>query len=435
MSRNVRTPKVVADPIHGIIDIRPVLAMVETEEFQALGDKRQLGMAYLTFPSATHSRKAHSLGSYQATRDLADRWIEFGFINKKEADALAGYALYHDIGHPAFSHVTEALCPPPAGIDGMSMNAALSLEIIRKRRKEIEACGIDFKLLESFAHRKNPLYLAVSDKNLGMEKLDYLERDGLSTILGKPVGLSYLRNHIYFIKGAIAVDEKVVDAAIEAQNFYLKMYKNVYLRKTSAIAQRMLQKMTHRLILAGEIEASDLVRFTDSELLGIMLRSNDETVRAMYSLLKTRDLYREAIVMRPERFADLETRPGKPVRTLAVKGSEMKRLIHAPTLRSTNQERLTALEEAVAGAAGLPAGSVLIAPIVTPERFEAQDILVYRGEGRSPASLRARYPAHFKNIEEVAEDYLTFRVCTTEEHREKLSSPNVAKKIFRMIVG
>src|SRR5271170_8087715 len=121
----MKSPKVIADPIYGITDIRQVLPMVETPEFQALGDKRQLGMAYLTFPSATHTRKAHSLGAYHATRELMKGWLELGFVNRREADALAGYALYHDIGHPAFSHVTEPLCKMPAGIKNMSVNSAL----------------------------------------------------------------------------------------------------------------------------------------------------------------------------------------------------------------------------------------------------------------------------------------------------------------------
>src|SRR5258708_8595623 len=210
MSKKINTPKVVADPVYGIIDIRPVLAMVETEEFQTLGDKRQLGMAHLTFPSATHTRKAHSLGSYHATRELADQWIKLGFINKKEGDALAGYALYHDIGHPAFSHVTEPLCPVPKGMKGMSTNSALSLAIIRERRREIEACGIDFKLLLKIASHKHPLHTAVSDKNLGTEKLDYLERDGLATILSRPVGIPYLRHHLYFTGSGIPIYQKVM---------------------------------------------------------------------------------------------------------------------------------------------------------------------------------------------------------------------------------
>ena len=214
MAKTSRTPKVVADPIYGIIDIRPVLPMVETEEFQILGDKRQLGMAYLTFPSATHSRKAHSLGSYHATRELADRWIKRGFINATQANALAGYALYHDIGHPAFSHVTENLCAQPKGTKGMSINSALSFKFIQKLKKNIEACGIDFTLLERMAHHENPLADAVGDKNLGMEKLDYLERDGFFTILSRPVGVDYLRQHIYFIDGRLAIDEKAIETRL-----------------------------------------------------------------------------------------------------------------------------------------------------------------------------------------------------------------------------
>src|SRR3989344_8222021 len=143
MRKQITAPKVVADPIYGIIDVRPVLPMIETKEFQALSDKRQLGMSYLTFPSATHSRKAHSLGAYHATRELADRWISLGLIKEEEGDALAGYALYHDIGHQAFSHVTEDLCVPKREIEGLDANDILSLEIIESLKGAVEECGIN----------------------------------------------------------------------------------------------------------------------------------------------------------------------------------------------------------------------------------------------------------------------------------------------------
>ncbi len=435
------SPKVVADPVYGIIDIRPVLAMVDTPEFQALGDKRQLGMSYLTFPSATHSRKAHSLGAYHATRTLADRWIRRKFITPREGDALSGYALYHDIGHPAFSHVTEILCPMPRGISSaearrMSVNAALSLDVIRRRRREIEACGIDFALLESLARYANPLHLAVSDKNLGMEKLDYLERDGLSTILSRPVGVDYLREHIYFTDGRLVIDEKVADNAIEVQDFYLKMYKNVYLRKASAIAQRMLQKMTYRMIAAGELSGADLLGLTDSELVGLMRLSREPLVQTMYDRFKTRDLYREAIVIRPKRFMDAEAKSqrAKGTTVFGAGKSEIARLAGSPALRATNQSGLSAIEDRIAEAAHIPQGSVLLAPITSTNRFEAQDILIYRGARKKPASLKARYPAHFKNIDEVAETYLAFRVCAPERHRKTLSAPRVARKVVGMLM-
>lgn len=433
--RPMGPPKVVADPLYGIIDIRPVLGMVETREFQALGDKRQLGMAYLTFPSATHTRKAHSLGAYHATRELADLWMKRGFVNDREADALAGYALYHDIGHPAFSHVTEPLCRVSGLKKDMSVNGALSLEIIHRSRKEIEQSGIDFKLMEAMAAHKNPLYLAVSDKNLGMEKLDYLERDGLFTILSRPVGVEYLRHHIYFIDGSLAIDEKVIDNAIELQNYYLKIYKNVYLRKTSAIAQRMLQKMTHRLIRAGEISHHDLVDLTDSELIGIMRVSKDPMVNALYSLLRERNLFREAIVIRPQKFARVEMKSGKDITVFGTGEAAIRKLSSERSFRPENQEGLESLESAIADIAGLPEENVLVAPIHSTERFEGKDVLIYEGRGKKLASLRARYPAHFKNIEEVAESYLAFRVCTTEKYRKRLSSPKIAKKIFELVTG
>jgi uncharacterized protein len=434
-----KTPKVIADPIYGIIDIRPVLKMVEAEEFQALGDKRQLGMASLVFPSATHTRKAHSLGAYHATRELADWWIKRGFVNRREGDALAGYALYHDIGHPALSHVTEPLCAMPAGIRGMSANSALSLAIIRRRRREIEACGIDFSLLEALASHQNPLHVAVSDKNLGAEKLDYLERDGLMTILSRPVGVAYLRQHIYFVKhgtkSGLAIDEKVVDTAIETQNFYLKMYKNVYLQKTSAIAQRMVQKMTHHLILTNELSPVDLPNLTDSELFGMMRLSKDPIVREFYRLLRRRDLFREAIVIRPKGFVHAEARAGKNIAIFGATNRILRKLAANPRFALANQTGLEAAEGTIAKLASLPPQSVLVVPVISGERFEAKDIMIYQGEGKAPASLKARYPAHFKNSEEIAQTYLAFRVCTTEKYRAKLSAPRTARKVFELLTA
>jgi len=433
MNKASKSPKVIADPIYGIIDIRPVLPMVETEEFQALGDKRQLGMAYLTFPSATHTRKAHSLGAYHATRELADRWLKRGFVNRAQADALAGYALYHDIGHPAFSHVTENLCLQPKGTAGMSVNSALSFLFIQKLKKQIQSCGIDFTLLEKMARHADPLAAAVSDKNLGMEKLDYLERDGFYTILSRPVGVDYLRQHIYFIDGKLAIDEKIIDNAIEVQNYYLKIYKNVYLRKTSAIAQRMVQKMTYHLILANELRREELPFLTDSELIGTFRASKDPFVRATYALLRRRDLFREAIVLRPEKFAHAATSSGKPVTTFGAKNAVMRRLAQNPKLHPKNQAELAVVEHEIAKIAGLPSASVLVTPIHGQERFEGQDILIYQGAHKKLASLKERYPAHFRNVEEVAESYITFRVSTTEKHRKVLSSSRTAKKIFEYL--
>lgn len=419
------TPKVIADPVYGIFDIRPVLPMVETAEFQALADKRQLGMSYLVYPSATHTRRAHSLGAYHATRELADRWIRLGLITRKEGDALAGYALYHDIGHPAFSHVTEDLTG--------KTNDALSLEIVKRLRKPIEASGVDFKLLVALAAHKNPLHEAVSDKNLGTEKLDYLERDGLYTILSRPVGIDYLRKHILFVKKRLVVDEKGVDSAIETQNFYLKIYKNVYLRKASVIAQRMLQKMVYHLILAREITTDDLVRLTDSELIGIMRVSQSSLVRTLYGYLKTRDLFRETIAVKHARFLNTENKAGKAIARFGLKEKEMERLICAPKLQPKNQDALKFLEQRIAALAKLPREAILVAPVFYPSRFTPKDVTIYT-EGGKFESLKKRYPAHVKSMEETGRAYAAFRVCTLERYRKVLGAPRTARRVFELVM-
>ena len=42
----ILSPKIISDPIRGVFDIKPVLAMIDTPQFQSLRFKYQLGMTY-----------------------------------------------------------------------------------------------------------------------------------------------------------------------------------------------------------------------------------------------------------------------------------------------------------------------------------------------------------------------------------------------------
>lgn len=423
--QKIYTPKVIADPVYGIFDVRPVLPMVETEEFQSLGEKKQLGLAHFIFPSATHTRKAHSLGAYNATRELANLWLSLGLISDRQAKALSAYALYHDIGHPAFSHVTEELCPKD--------NDEMSVDLISRLKEPIEAAGADHELVMKLARHEDPLYLAVHDKNIGMEKLDYLERDGLNTILSRPAGIDYLRKHIYFVDGELMIDEKVVDNAIEVQNFYLKMYKNVYLRKASVIAQRMLQKTVYHAILEGELKAEDLQKLTDGELIGIVRVSKNAVAQKLYDHFKRRDLFRETVTIRHKDFVDSYNPTGKNIAVLGLDTKELEELIASPKLSTKNQVDLEKLERKISELADIPFEEVLAVPVFNAWRFKAKDIKVYSERGEHQ-SLMARFPAHFKNLEEIARSYTAFRICTTEKYRERLSSPELAKKVLDLLL-
>ena len=58
--------KAIRDPVWGYIHVPdPVLALVDTEDFQRLRNITQLGYVQLVYPGARHSRFEHSLGVSQ----------------------------------------------------------------------------------------------------------------------------------------------------------------------------------------------------------------------------------------------------------------------------------------------------------------------------------------------------------------------------------
>lgn len=417
------SPKIVSDPIRGIIDIRPVLPMVQTEAFQSLAFKNQLGVSYMIFPMATHSRMAHSYGAYGLTVELTKKWLEMKMISKEEARAVNAFALYHDIGHGPFSHVTEALSPYNNDEQGM--------KIITSLKKEIEDCGVNFELFQDIFSQKNPLYLAVHDKNLGMEKLDYLERDGLMTGLGRPSSVGYLVNHIYFIKGELLIDPKVIDAAKEVQDFYIKMYKNVYLRKKAMIGQRMLQKMVYALIQDGDVLINKLHEMRDFELLNKLQNSQNQIVRDLFSNFLRNHLFKETIVVRYESFANTHRVMGKPIRVFGAPIATMEKFIINDNFQEKKPEKLLAVERTIAEVAGIPQMAVLVVPVISPHRFQSKDIKIYY----SNESLKAAYPIHYESMEEYGRAYASLRVCVLPEYREKLAEEKLAKKIYEKLLN
>jgi len=58
-----RVDKLVVDSIHGDIHLSEVeRRVIDTASFQRLRHLKQLGMAHVTYPNATHTRFAHSIG-------------------------------------------------------------------------------------------------------------------------------------------------------------------------------------------------------------------------------------------------------------------------------------------------------------------------------------------------------------------------------------
>lgn len=183
--------KVFRDPIHRLIRIERedefVLALIDTPEFQRLRRIRQLGVSWLTYPGAEHSRFAHSLGVFNFVQRMIEvlrrRYSgdEVGDYLTKHGQLVKAAALLHDIGHGPFSHMIERafgshanhesktvdLIKDPEGEIGRVLNA-----------HEISASDVADLIQHTSSHS---LLTDLVSSQLDADRMDYLLRDSYST--------------------------------------------------------------------------------------------------------------------------------------------------------------------------------------------------------------------------------------------------------------
>ncbi|XP_032150907.1 deoxynucleoside triphosphate triphosphohydrolase SAMHD1 isoform X2 [Sapajus apella] len=115
---HIDTMKVINDPIHGHIELHPLLVrIIDTPQFQRLRYIKQLGGGYYVFPGASHNRFEHSLGvGYLAgclVRALCEKQPELQ-ISERDMLCVQIAGLCHDLGHGPFSHMFDGRFIPLA---------------------------------------------------------------------------------------------------------------------------------------------------------------------------------------------------------------------------------------------------------------------------------------------------------------------------------
>src|SRR5882724_10963246 len=102
--------KLVVDSIHGDIHLNAVeRQVVDTASFQRLRHLRQLGMAQATYPNATHTRFAHSIGVLGIMEHISRVAKEALSLSDEQAEDIRLAGLLHDIGHYPYSHLMEKI--------------------------------------------------------------------------------------------------------------------------------------------------------------------------------------------------------------------------------------------------------------------------------------------------------------------------------------
>lgn len=104
--------KFIRDPVHGSIMLTAAEArLLDSGPFQRLRGIFQVGLAWLAYPSARHSRFEHAIGVRHVAGRILDRLeVVRGAPYRPEHRAvILAAALTHDVGHGTFSHASEGI--------------------------------------------------------------------------------------------------------------------------------------------------------------------------------------------------------------------------------------------------------------------------------------------------------------------------------------
>jgi uncharacterized protein len=181
-----------------------VWKLLNTPEIQRLRRIKQLGVSEFIFPSATHTRFAHSIGVFHNARQLVrlfrrefDRGNIDGAYDPHRAKISVLAALLHDVGHGPFSHAFEEARKSIAGArsDGsgkinIRKHESFSAEIIKNRESEIPSIlsevNVSTEEVAELIEKDIPsdMYHAVVSSSFDADRLDYLQRDRYMTGVG-----------------------------------------------------------------------------------------------------------------------------------------------------------------------------------------------------------------------------------------------------------
>ena len=235
--------KIFNDPIYGFITIPNALIydLIQHPYFQRLRRISQMGLSYLVYPGANHTRFHHALGCMHLMQKAVDVLRFKGIaISDEEENALYIAILLHDIGHGPFSHAMEK------SIVEEVHHEAISLVFMSQLNDEFKGqLSLAIQIFKGEYHRKFMLQLISSQ--LDMDRMDYLKRDSFySGVAEGNVNSERLVQMMNVVEDFLVIEEKGIYSVEKFLMSRRLMYWQAYLHKTSLVAELILTKVLKR---------------------------------------------------------------------------------------------------------------------------------------------------------------------------------------------
>ncbi|XP_029912103.1 deoxynucleoside triphosphate triphosphohydrolase SAMHD1-like isoform X2 [Myripristis murdjan] len=304
--------KVFNDPIHGHMEIHPLLVkFIDTPQFQRLRNIKQLGAAYYVYPGASHNRFEHSIGvahlAGQFLQALRDRQPDLD-ITDEDILCVQIAGLCHDLGHGPFSHLFDGRFipeirkqkqqPPNNGDNEWKHEDASKMMFdhmveVNELKKEMEKYKLDKdlefikQLIDGRPDGENQgrgevkyfLYEIVANKTNGIDvdKWDYLARD--CHHLGIPMTFDYRRLLMFTRVCEVDGLRHICIRDKEAANLYDMFYRRFSLHQRAY--QHRVNNIIAYMITEALLEANEHIRID-----GLTL---SETIHDMSAYTKLTD--------------------------------------------------------------------------------------------------------------------------------------------------
>jgi len=403
------------------VDVTEFRDLVEHPIFNNLEQKTQLSFVEKHRRGGRQSRYEHSIFVYHFTKELCKILVEMGFLTEEEARHVRGASVVHDLGHPPFSHAIDNLLSSLYSLyTGSPKNHhARTKELINNLSDIIKSIGLDTEEIIRIAAKEDEKSKIISHNTLGTDKLGYLLLDSHHT--GYRFWAPFILDmfpHYYYSADSLGIQEEKRYEVEDIQTFIQKMYMAVYLHPTVLRYSRFIQKAVESAVRSEELNLDDIWDMPEGALIYRLSHSNNPQVKKQMERYET-------------------SRDQKPDATLKIRGDDRHILLPKEILDSVSREleiplKITELEKDLSNEFGLEEDSVYITIPACLDRVIPENVDLYDGRTKR-GTLFERYPTHFKNLLERAEDFFALRIYSDSD--EKFPGPDKVNEFFLCYFG